>query len=225
MPFKKLFDALTKGPVLEDAFDKAGEMHERSAALFEKSFEVAMGQEELSKKELKEMDIKINKLMRAIRRDIYQYLSVASKPNVNASLILTSIVIDYERIGDISANIAEINDIYGICICKSKYAEDLTEIKEMITKLFKMTVRAFDKEDEEGAKAAIELHDRIKKKHSQLIQKMIEQNEIDNNEAIAVAMMGYYFRRINAHLSNIDTTVLLPFPSMGFASKLLDEVD
>ncbi len=225
MPFKKLLDALTKGPVLEEAFDKTSEMHERSLKIFETSYGVAMTDREISHQELKDMDIKINKLMRAVRRDIYQYLAIASKPNVNASLILVSIVIDYERIGDISANIAQINEIHKVNLPESAYKKDLCTMKDRIVELFKMTDKAFDKEDPKGAKKAIAFHDEIKDCHAKLIRKLISDTKIDKNEAIAISMMGYYIRRINAHLSNIDTSVLLPFPSMGFASKLLDEVD
>lgn len=225
MPFKKLLDALTKGPVLEDAFEKAGEMHERSQELFNKSFAVAMGEKNISHEKLKAMDQKINKLMRAIRRDIYQYLVVATKPNVNASLILTSIVIDYERIGDISQNIAEINEIYGVDICNCKYSGDLTAIKEKVDELFSLTVKAFDKEDKRSATKAIQLHDEIKDMHAELVKNLREKNDISHQEAIAVAMIGYSLRRINAHLSNIDTSILLPFPSMGFASKAMEEID
>ncbi len=223
MPFKKLLDALTKGPALEQAFEDAGLMHDKAKKLFDLSWEIALGEKEMSHEKLHMKDIKINKLERQVRREIYQYLVVASKPNINASLILISIVIDYERIGDLASNIAEINDFYDFKLKNSKYLKELCSMKEDIKELFDLTLKAFDRDDEVAAKRALELHDEVKEKHGKLLVKLNKDEDLSAPEAMMVSSLAYYLRRINAHLSNINTTVVLPFPSMGFASKAMDE--
>ncbi|MCK4372048.1 MAG: PhoU domain-containing protein [candidate division Zixibacteria bacterium] len=56
--------------------------------------------------DIKKTDRKINKFEREVRRNVLTHLSIAGTQNIVPGLALVSIVIDVERIGDYTKNIA-----------------------------------------------------------------------------------------------------------------------
>ena len=58
--------------------------------------------------DIKKTDRKINKYEREVRRNVLTHLSIAGTQNIVPGLALVSIVIDVERIGDYTKNIADL---------------------------------------------------------------------------------------------------------------------
>jgi hypothetical protein len=52
-----------------------------------------------------------------------------------------------------------------------------------------------------------------------------EDEKILTTNAISYALLTGYFRRINAHLANICTGVLHPFPALGFGYEVGGDLD
>ena len=97
-----------------------------------------------------------------------------------------------------------------------EYAIAINQIKNNLSKMFDLTLVAIEKSDPEKAKEAISHHDKVKVLHNDIIKKLNEDANISTTNAISYAMLTGYFRRINAHLANIATSVLHPFPALGF---------
>jgi phosphate uptake regulator len=195
---------LTKAPLLENAYNDASEMHKLAKEMFEESTKCLIGCDVDVAKKLGLEDKRINKREKRVRRKVMEYLAVTSAPNLNASLVLISIVIDYERIGDLCKNIAQ------LCI---EY------------KMFDLTLVAMEQSDEEKAKEVIAIHDKVKGIHNSIIKKLNEDDKISTTNAISYALLTGYFRRINAHLANICTGVLHPFPALGFGYEVKGDLE
>ncbi|UCF08237.1 MAG: PhoU domain-containing protein, partial [Thermoplasmata archaeon] len=130
MPFKRIYDALTKAPLLEDAYSDASEMHKLAKEMFEESTACLIGCEVEVAKKMSLEDKRINKLEKKIRRKVMEYLAVSTAPNLSASLILISIVIDYERLGDLCKNIAQVCIEYPADFGDEEYVKDIHEMKD-----------------------------------------------------------------------------------------------
>lgn len=225
MSFKRIYDALTKAPLLEKAYNNAWEMHKLAKEMFEESTKCLIGCDVSVAKKLSLEDKRINKSEKKIRRKVMEYLAVTTTPNLGASLILISIVIDYERIGDLCKNIAQLCIEYPADFGDEAYVKDINEIKDSLFEMFDLTLIAIEQSDSGKAKQAIVLHNKIKGIHHSIIKRLNQDENISTTNAISYALLTGYFRRINAHLANICTGVLHPFPALGFGYEVEGDLD
>ena len=225
MSFKGIYDALTKAPLLEDAYGDASEMHRLAKEMFEESTTCLIGCEIEVAKKLNLEDKRINKLEKKVRRKVMEYLAVTTAPNLSASLILIRIVIDYERIGDLCKNIAQVCIEYPADFGDEDVVKDIFQIRDCLSNMFDLTLIAMEKSDAEKAKKVIGMHNKVKDIHNDIIKKLNENEKIATTNAISYALLSGYFRRINAHLANICTGVLHPFPALGFGYEVGGDLD
>lgn len=216
MSYKEIWDAITKSKMLVKIWKDAGKMHKEGKKMFLLSFDSLISRNKKTASKLANEDIRINKYEILIRSEILKYLAINRSPNLNASLILASVAIDYERIGDYCKNIAQLTLLYPTDLNDGGYMDLINHMKESIDKAFDLTYDAFQKDDLEKARKVIEGHEGLKSLHAALVQRINEDNKLDSNKAIVYASLGSYLRRISAHLKNICSGVINPFPEIGF---------
>lgn len=216
MPFREVWDAITKSKMLIKIWEDAGDMHKESKKMFELSFNCLIDNDDKVACDLSKEDVRINKYEVKIRNQILEYLAINTSPNLNASLIISSIVIDYERIGDYCKNIAQLSMLFPTKLKKDGYMNIITQMKELILESFDMTYHAFQEEDKKTAKKVIKKHEEIKNLHSTLVDKINNSKRLNTKNAIVYASLASYLRRISAHLNNISSGVINPFPELGF---------
>jgi phosphate uptake regulator len=184
--------------------------------MFQLSFNCLINCDDKLACNLSEEDVRINKYEVQIRNEILEYLAINRSPNLNASLIISSIVIDYERIGDYCKNIAQLTLLFPAKLNDDEYMKIINHMKVSILGAFDLTYQAFQKDDKNKAKKVIKGHEGLKNLHSALVQKINENKKLDANKAIVYASLASYLRRISAHLKNISSGVINPFPELGF---------
>ncbi len=169
--------------------------------------------------ELKEriyrMDKKVNELQKEIRRRIVEHLSLQPTVDVNACLILMSVVKDAERLGDYSKNLYEVTELLEHPIDKSLFSQYFDSLDSDIVKLFGQTRDAFIGADEEKARSTWDYHRRINKACDKIVKKVAKSN-LSVNEAVSFALIARYFKRIVSHLVNIATSVVLPLSDLDY---------
>jgi phosphate uptake regulator len=223
VPFREVWDAISKSKMLIKIWEDAGKMHKESKKMFQLSFNCLIACDDKLACNLSKEDIRINKFEVLIRNEILEYLAINRSPNLNASLILSSVVMDYERIGDICKNIAQLTLLFPAKLNDDEYMKIITHMKESILGAFDLTYQAFQKDDRNKAKKVIKGHEGLKGLHAALVQKINENKKLDPKKAIVYASLGSYLRRISAHLKNISSGVINPFPELGFKKgKYLD---
>ncbi len=220
--FKKFFDTLKKKSLSEQIIEKAIESIDLGKIMFLKSKTALRenGNLELAT-EVIAADKKINKSERTIRRKLLTHFALADKIDISSGFTISSIVIDIERIGDYTKNIADL-----AMLMKDKYSCDLYEdrvksIEDNVETMFHKTMIAFKNNDEDIAREVVSIYKNEISSECSTIKDAIINNEEDmsTGNAIATALYLRSLKRIGAHLHNISTSVLNPFPRIGYKEK------
>lgn len=118
-------------------------------------------------------------------------------------------ITDMERIGDQSADIAEI-----VALANAKVADDTESIRDMAVSVIKMvtdSIDAFVKRDISMAKAVISYDDVVDGYFNKIKQTLIDRfsrPETDGEQTIDLLMIAKYFERIGDHAVNIAEWVV-----------------
>ena len=178
------------------------------------------GNKELAEGVLEEDKI-INKSERSIRRKILTHFALTDKVDIGAGFALSSIVIDIERIGDYAKNIADLAILLNGNFDAGPYEERIKAIEDKIDEMFDKTIIAFDKDDETLATEVTQLYKEFVSKETEDIKDSIikEKEIISKNNAVTTALYMRNLKRVGAHLYNISTSVLNPFPRIGYKVK------
>ena len=106
-------------------------------------FSVAI--ESLRKRKTSEVDFdiykhdkQVNKLERSVRRNILTHLTVGSRLDLNQGLVLISIVIDLERIGDYTKNIYELAQLHQKPLNTGPWAKETKQLENEILNSFQI---------------------------------------------------------------------------------------
>ncbi|NOR52883.1 MAG: hypothetical protein GQ536_02185, partial [Candidatus Aminicenantes bacterium] len=74
-------------------------------------------------------DAEINRFEREVRRNVFNHLAVVGPARLPSGLVLVSIIIDIERIGDYTKNIVELAMNHPGKLHGAKYEEDLQRVE------------------------------------------------------------------------------------------------
>lgn len=166
------------------------------------------------------VDKRVNLLEREIRKRIVEHLSIQPGTDVPVSLVLMSVVKDAERIGDYCKNLLEINDLLDKPIEKKRFEELFNGIDKNILEEFDKTQKAFMESDEKVAKEIMYLERGIVKECDDIVKKLAR-SSFSTNEAVCLALLARYFKRVAAHLANIGSSVILPISDLDFFDEKL----
>lgn len=171
--------------------------------------------------DIKKMDRKINKYEREVRRNVLTHLTVAGTQNLVPGLALVSIVIDVERIGDYTKNIAGLAALHKKILKGGKAEADITKIENLLEEQFPQIIEVLKTQNKHLARQILISEKEIGKLSDHIVDEMILDNDksLSKSDAVSLAMYARYLKRINAHLSNIASSMVNPFPRIGFREK------
>lgn len=215
--FREFFQLWKKTGLLSEALEEVERMLIVAKDMFSFSLRVLMDKEK-EKEDIYKIDRELNKLQRNVRRKILEHLSINPQQDVTSCLVLITIVIDIERIGDYSKNLIELSHKYPQRL-KGKYIEKIREIERDIEELFDGTIDAFNNADIDLAKQVMERHARIAIRCEKIMEELIEDRKISPGVGIIYALLARYLKRVSAHLKNIASSVANPFHRLGYKPK------
>ena len=168
-------------------------------------------------------DKKINKYEREVRRNVLTHLALAGKKDVVPGLSLVSVVIDVERIGDYTKNIADLAQAHPKQLPAGKYEKRLTELESEITERFQGFEQILIGSDVKLARALMKAHSDINIGLDEITMAMVKYtgDELSSSDAVALALYSRYLKRISSHLTNIASSAVNPFPRIGYREKQL----
>lgn len=170
--------------------------------------------------DLYKTDKTINKYERETRRKVLTHLAVSTAADYAPALVLTSIVIDVERIGDYAKNILELARAHPRALPAYAYEDRVQRLEERVRIGFGRVSEAFQTSDEQSARAFMTSHDEFSRLADGMVEEMITRDDgVPKSEAVALALYVRYLKRIEAHLTNIVSSVVNPFPRIGFRNK------
>ncbi len=220
--WKKFVDTLKKKSLSEQIFEKSLDTIRLDKEMFMNAKYALRnhGNLDLAKKVLEE-DKRINKSERSVRRKLLTHFALTDKIEIGSGFTMSSIVIDIERIGDQAKNIADLALLMDDNFSSGPYDNRVKVIEKQVEELFDKTLLAFENSDEEAAREVINTYkEKISGECSAIKDSLVKEAEsIGNGNAVAVALYLRYLKRTAAHLYNISTSVLNPFPRIGYKEK------
>lgn len=166
-----------------------------------------------------DIDKEVNRQQREVRKMVFEHLAVSSGRDLLESLRLVTVVIDIERIGDLSKNIEELFEMMPRGRCLEGVDSPFTEIEELALAVFNDTEQAFENNDEEAARRAIFSYDRVSaltEEHFRNVLSATSDDDRVRRADLAMVLLLRYVRRTCGHLKNISSAVINPFDRIGF---------
>ncbi|MCK5124876.1 MAG: hypothetical protein KAR42_01330 [candidate division Zixibacteria bacterium] len=220
--FEFLREMFKSDDLLQQAFDDTSEMLHEDYIMFEEAIRSLRHSDNAEMKfDIYAADKKINKYERAVRRKVLSHLAIAKPTNVAPGLVLISVVNDVERIGDYTKNIYELANAHPNRLNAGKYEEKLVEAEKVITEKFNGVTKAYSNSDEELANKLMQEHGNISSWCDSVVNELIssKQDDLQCGDGVAIALYVRHLKRISAHLTNIVSSVVNPFPRIGYRSK------
>ena len=220
--FRKLLKVLRGDTLLDRAYKRSFEMLDITYGMFAKSRSSLMKTETGAPDlDINALDIQVNEYEREVRRNVHDHLTTFGTEDIYAGLVLISIIIDIERIGDYTKNIMELAMNHTAKLQEGRYARDLKRIEEAVEDSFERTRSIFEKSDADDAKKLLEEYYWINPLCDKIAISYIreEDNTIPGKDAVTLALYFRFLKRINSHLRNIATSVVNPFDKIGFVPK------
>ncbi len=223
MILKELFAIFSKDTLLDRAYKRSYQMVDITHEMFVKA-KISLREMDISQLDIDiyERDIEVNKYEREVRRNVLSHLTVAGAADINSGLLLVSIIIDIERVGDYTKNIVELAMNHPARLHGGMFEEDLRKIEVAVEDSFRQVRNIFEASDAKGAEKLLGDYQWVSRLCDQRVIDYIKgtDKEIPSNDAASLALYYRYLKRINAHLRNVATSVVNPFDQIGFTHKL-----
>ena len=159
---------------------------------------------------LRDKDQIVNEKEEVIRRAVLEHVVIDPETEMVFSLILVSIVQDAERIGDLAKSLAEVAALAAGPRMGAN-VQTLRSIRDDVATLFERTRDAFRDSDREVARRVMDDSRTVKDRVTGFIKDLAGQPDLAGNEALVLGMAARMIGRISSHLSNIASSVALPF--------------
>ncbi len=212
--FKDLFVWWKEDVLLKRALEGAREMIEITKDMFDFATARFLG-EVKEEHDIYETDKSVNMLEIEIRKKVYEHLSINPKQDITSSLVLTTIVIDIERIGDYAKNIYELSQL-ATPESETKYYEEAKRLTHHVNVLLSQIDEALKDGDVEKAKELMEEKNWICKKCEGIIRETIIDESMKVRSAVIYSLFFRYIKRATAHIGNIASSIVNPFYRIGF---------
>jgi phosphate uptake regulator len=214
MLFIDFFKIWKTTSLLNEATDEATKMLEMTKDMYEFSLRVLMDNEkEVS--DIYKLDQELNQMQISVRRKVLEHLSINPKQDTTGALILVTIIVDIERIGDYAKNLIELAHNYPEKLCGS-YCDRIRKLEIEITKNFIQTIKAFKEADEVLGEEVMQSHAKLAPEIEQIIEDILNDKTLSGREAVIYALLVRFLKRVSAHLKNVASSVVNPFHRLGY---------
>lgn len=224
--FDKFIRLLNRQNLMESAYGTTVKMLKSDQEMFKATMKVLRDHDTSELPfNIYQKDKEINKFEREIRRNVITHLSISGVQNVPAGMALVSIVIDVERIGDFTKNIAELSMSHPEKLHGGMFEDDLKSCEEKVLKRFEFVIESLEKPDTEPARTVLSEYRQLNRKCDEILMEIIAEKDksIGVHDAVVLALYFRYLKRIGSHLMNIASSMVNPFPRIGFRDKSQDK--
>jgi phosphate uptake regulator len=216
---KELFDLFRRESQLSQAFERSREMLREDRQMFEEAMRSLRERDDARlRMDIYAKDQLINAYEREVRRKVFTHLTLSGDKDLNAGLVLVSVVIDIERIGDFTKNIVELALHHPKRLECGPFDEEVRKMETAVKTMFRLLLESLPDNDEAKAKEVMSEHWWISRKADDIITVLVEKNDVivPCSDAVTTALYLRYLKRISAHLMNVASSVVNPFDRIGF---------
>jgi len=220
--FKKILDYFKKDALLSQALNESYIMLEVDREMFVESVSSLRKRDTSELKiDFRKRDLMINEYERDVRKKVLAHLSITGQMDISPGLVLTSIIIDIERIGDYTKNIVELALNHPHRLDGGVFERELDQVEETLITIFERLIDSLKKTDIKSAREIMKESSVITKKCDEWVCLLIKGESIPKNPSDAVCLALYirYLKRVCAHLRNISSSIVNPFHRIGYREK------
>ncbi|MDC1416302.1 hypothetical protein N8331_00325 [bacterium] len=219
--FNEILQIWKSENLLSQAWEETSEMMDLSHDMFEEA--ISSMREGVKRKKLldiKKRDRDINAFQRGVRKKVITHFSITSNKNdIPNGMVLLSIIIDVERLGDYTKNILDLAINYKQKIISEELLPELREIEIEVEGRFKSTFDAINIQNEKEAQKLLKTYEKDIALASDKIVNGCISGDIsfdDSQVSTVVSLYARYLKRVGAHLKNITTTITNPYEHIGY---------
>ena len=163
-------------------------------------------------------DAEVNRYQREVRRHVFKHLSTCGVQRLTSGLVLVSIIINIERIGDYTKNMIELAMNHPRRLHGEKFEVDLKRVETAVEDNFIRTKSCFEFADEKTASQLLKEYEWVNRVCDDCLFRLIREDNknIGSGDAVSLALYFRWLKRINSHLRNISSSVVSPFDRIGF---------
>lgn len=223
---KGFFEFFRRGNLLNQAFERSRKMLEEDREMFDAAVRSLRERNDARMEvDVYAKDQLINAYEREVRRKVFTHLAVSGERDLHAGLVLASVVIDIERIGDYTKNIVELALHHPAKLECGPFESDVRKIETTVKTMFELLIQSFPENDESKAREVMSEHWWIARRGDEIVNTLIESDEprLPGREAVTTAMYVRFLKRTSAHLMNIASSVVNPFDRIGFRGDEMDD--
>ncbi len=216
---RELIEAFRKNNLLAQAFEQSAEMLQLDRDMFHVAVQsLRHSDDSRLSMDIYAADRKINAFEMEVRRKVLTHMAVSSGTDLSAGLILVSIVIDIERIGDYTKNIVDLTLRHPARLDCNVFEEDISRMEDTVKRAFDALIEAIPESDTERAATVMSEHWWIGKHADDIVYQLLERKleGVEARDAVAIALYARYLKRISAHLMNTASSIVNPFERIGF---------
>ena len=218
--FKQIFELFKSDSLQEQALTECYEMLEIVREMYNESIKTLRHSDTTEIPiDIYKTDKKINEFERDVRRKVMTHLAVSGNKDLGSGLILISVVVDIERMGDYTKNIYDLALRHPKRLDAGKYEEKLQDIENATTKFLNDTIDAFKEQDIDKARSLMENYKaNISSTSSEIVDGIVsnKNNEFSPDVAGALCLYARYLKRIAAHSRNLISSIVNPFERIGY---------
>ena len=218
--FKQIFEIFKSDSLYMQALSECHEMLDIDLTMFKASIESLRKSDSADINiDIFSMDKKINAFERDVRRKVMTHLAIGGKEDIGSGLVLVSVVIDIERIGDYTKNIYDLAVNHSKKLNGESVEDRLAEIEKISFKLFEDTIDAFKNQDIDKARGLMGSYKENISIQSDAITNDIiagKISDLDTGSASSVGLYARYLKRIAAHSRNLISSIVNPFEKIGY---------
>ncbi len=223
--WRNLFNVFRKETLFTQALRESHEMLDIDLQMFEASVESLRRTDDgagAMRVDLREMDKEINRYERDVRQKVLTHLAVSGTGDLAYGLVLVSIVIDIERIGDYAKNIYDLARYHPEQLHGGTMEDGVADVESRTASLFRDMVKAFRENDSEMARSIMTSYKgSLSTDCEKLVERLVagEASGLTPGTSAAIALYVRYLKRIAGHSRNIVSSVVNPFPRIGYREK------
>ncbi|MBL7052315.1 MAG: hypothetical protein ISS00_01040 [Candidatus Marinimicrobia bacterium] len=218
---QRLFSIFQSDNLYQQAIDESYKMLDIDLAMYKASVE-SLRQSDTSEIpiDIFSMDKQINAFERDVRNKILTHICMAGTSELAPGMVLVSIIIDIERIGDYTKNIYDMAVNHPKRLTAGSLEEKLHSVETATGEILEKSIIAFKTQDEIAARHLMASYKTdISPICDEITNSIVsgKTTDLGTSEAAAVALYARYLKRISAHAKNLISSVVNSFERIGYS--------
>ncbi len=217
--FKKWLHLFQKDSLMDQAYRRSSMMLDITLSMFLKAKNsLRHTDSDQVDIDIYDIDAEVNRYQREVRRYVFKHLSMRGVERLASGLVLVSIIINIERIGDYTKNMIELAMNHPRRLHGEKFEMDMKRVETAVENNFIRTKSCFESADEKSALQLLKEYEWVSRVCDDCLFRLIREDNknIGSGDAVSLALYFRWLKRINSHLRNISSSVVNPFDRIGF---------